>query len=633
MPFDASGVYTPASGATTAAAGDIIHSATWNNIHTDISNALTEIKQDRAVEIDSRATAIATSFVSSVNVVETQGYTTPGDGGGASYKRVSVQPTHGGKFQSVDGTWWEIVTNVEGVSVKAFGATGNGTTDDTAAIQAAIDYSDGGWVFIPVGTYSVSQVSRLTSTTDVFRNGMKIRGQGRGSHLVARTSNKAVLLWDVGYVPNGTITPALKFTRGSEVHSILITQAGGLTTVDGIKLTAAWNVLFRDVWIEGMSGHAIHVPFRSDIYAAISDYWQCFCLDFQQCRFSECTDWGVYFNGGQSPGLWRMQYCTIANNSGGGLYNTTGHFIFTDNLIVTNGSYLGNGGHLNDSTIEGAGLVATIERNEYDTNFEYHLKLVRARNWRVSQNRFLSQTFNSNTGFVFTSGSAFMRPDLQIVLGDGTTHEVWNSLFEANYHRTITGAGPTTAAVYAYIMFPGSTGVQRNRFVNNELGFRDGVNLNSSGMDRYNGINVDGDANSIVDGNLVGLSASASAVTAITGSATTITFGTEQYDTHTAFVSPTFTTPHRARYRIASTIMIAGLASGNVVTLGIYVNGSATRTSLYTAGGLANESFNTTADLVLAESDLITIRASQTNGANKNTDASTGTRLSITQIN
>lgn len=45
MPFAATGVYTPASGATTAAAGDVIHSATWNAIFTDITSALTLLGQ------------------------------------------------------------------------------------------------------------------------------------------------------------------------------------------------------------------------------------------------------------------------------------------------------------------------------------------------------------------------------------------------------------------------------------------------------------------------------------------------------------------------------------------------------------------------------------------------------------
>lgn len=41
MPFAATGVYTPASGATDAAPGDLIRSATWDAIFVDITAALT----------------------------------------------------------------------------------------------------------------------------------------------------------------------------------------------------------------------------------------------------------------------------------------------------------------------------------------------------------------------------------------------------------------------------------------------------------------------------------------------------------------------------------------------------------------------------------------------------------------
>jgi polygalacturonase len=60
------------------------------------------------------------------------------------------------------------------VSVKDFGAVGNGTTDDTAAIQAAIDYLNpyvysspmnynqgGGTVYFPAGNYLVSSTIKL----------------------------------------------------------------------------------------------------------------------------------------------------------------------------------------------------------------------------------------------------------------------------------------------------------------------------------------------------------------------------------------------------------------------------------------------------------------------------------------
>ena len=43
MPFDNTGLYTPTSGALTAAASQVISSAVWNAIFTDISAALTQL--------------------------------------------------------------------------------------------------------------------------------------------------------------------------------------------------------------------------------------------------------------------------------------------------------------------------------------------------------------------------------------------------------------------------------------------------------------------------------------------------------------------------------------------------------------------------------------------------------------
>lgn len=59
------------------------------------------------------------------------------------------------------------------VSVRDFGAVGDGVTDDTAAIQAAIN---AGSIFVPDGTYLVSSVT-------VSANGRAIVGQSKNAIL------------------------------------------------------------------------------------------------------------------------------------------------------------------------------------------------------------------------------------------------------------------------------------------------------------------------------------------------------------------------------------------------------------------------------------------------------------------
>lgn len=61
----------------------------------------------------------------------------------------------------------------EVVSVKDFGAAGNGTTDDYAAFQAALDAAGSGSLHVPSGTYRIGTALQVTAT-----NGLRVCGDG-----------------------------------------------------------------------------------------------------------------------------------------------------------------------------------------------------------------------------------------------------------------------------------------------------------------------------------------------------------------------------------------------------------------------------------------------------------------------
>lgn len=86
-----------------------------------------------------RTAAAAATISVATQFVTTFGYATNGDGGGGRYAKVGSEPTHGGKFQSADGAWWELREFY--ARPKMFGALLDGTTDDLAALQLWVNYS------------------------------------------------------------------------------------------------------------------------------------------------------------------------------------------------------------------------------------------------------------------------------------------------------------------------------------------------------------------------------------------------------------------------------------------------------------------------------------------------------------
>jgi hypothetical protein len=134
------------------------------------------------------------------------------------------------------------------VSVKDFGAVGNGVTDDTAAIQAAIDSvfnTGGGTVYLPTGTYLVSSIVKnwIGAVT------VRIAGAGKRATKIKKKS--------------GTTTPILNFSSDisvidtySELCDLWLEGLGSATEA-GLRVTdwARWTL--RNVLIES-TNKALH---------------------------------------------------------------------------------------------------------------------------------------------------------------------------------------------------------------------------------------------------------------------------------------------------------------------------------------------------------------------------------------
>lgn len=133
-----------------------------------------------------------------------------------------------------------------GVSVLEYGAVGDGTTDDTLAIQAALDQAD--LVTIPAGTYKIA-------TLNITRSGVTLRGDGRGATTLLSTTG-APLVTAVG--------PVGDFLR--DVHLSDMTLIGNsLSNQIGISLMRVRDSSISTVRATMMGNNAINVFESRDV--------------------------------------------------------------------------------------------------------------------------------------------------------------------------------------------------------------------------------------------------------------------------------------------------------------------------------------------------------------------------------
>jgi len=150
------------------------------------------------------------------------------------------------------------------VSVKDFGAVGDGTTDDTVAIQAASDRIKaraGGWVYFPVGTY------KITSGLTVDTVGVCWRGAGRKSILKNFSTSASTLAINVGSaIDSKIIVRDLAITANTTSSGAAVTVTNGnRIKVEGVAValhrsgiitSAVTEAQVRDCTVESTDDNA-----------------------------------------------------------------------------------------------------------------------------------------------------------------------------------------------------------------------------------------------------------------------------------------------------------------------------------------------------------------------------------------
>jgi hypothetical protein len=136
------------------------------------------------------------------------------------------------------------------VKAAAYGATGDGVTNDTAAVQAAINAlpANGATLFFPAGTYLINTAALTGLVT-----GTKVLGEGRTASNV-QVSSGTHNLWSLASGINKITFESITFQMYSGGGHIFA-PAGSVNTMNVIDVACVQNNPAKSIWLQPDAGY------------------------------------------------------------------------------------------------------------------------------------------------------------------------------------------------------------------------------------------------------------------------------------------------------------------------------------------------------------------------------------------
>lgn len=260
--------------------------------------------------------------------------------------------------------------------VKAYGAVGNGTTDDTAAIQAALDACalTGGRVYAPRGTYRItSSLTWAPAGAEAF--GLTLVGDGMEATIFEHAISNGPLV-DVQCATTGG------FVYGGEIGGFRIQSTANPNGAIGLRMQSCWLSTIRNVRIEGLSSDAIQIVLdQSDDSDGTSN------LVIEHCYLTGNGGYGINVNAvedGIAVGHLHVRHSFITSNAGGGVrwIGLVGRF--EHNSIAWNAGTGGFYAPYNGTVSQ----VLIFDGNECDSNLDTNMYIEGLVCGRITENQF-----------------------------------------------------------------------------------------------------------------------------------------------------------------------------------------------------------------------------------------------------
>lgn len=281
-------------------------------------------------------------------------------------------------------------TSSDFINVKNFGAIGNGVADDTAAVQAALDYAYGRPVYAPAGTYKITSPITSYNASLVKRPGVVLYGDGPGITIFDNQVASGYC-FDFNHSVGSTTYANQVWSDSSSIKNLTILGNASIASSSGIKVRGLWNLVFDQVVIKNHTLYGFHADvdpaYNPDMTASVS-------MAFRNCWISY-NKIGMY-----SPQSQAMPACTCTNvyvfwNTDAGIIMSSGIFKMAACGISFNGySYSGDfspslsyGGFINP-LVNGCPSGISFEGCEFDGNKPQQIYSALSSGMKITHGRF-----------------------------------------------------------------------------------------------------------------------------------------------------------------------------------------------------------------------------------------------------
>jgi hypothetical protein len=154
-------------------------------------------------------------------------------------------------------------------------------TDDTAAIQAAINFADGRPVYMPAGTYRLNTgLTRNITPSGVFGPGLAMIGDGPDKTILdfRGTSSAAISV---------SSTTLNKFVMWVTLEKFTITTTGAPAGSIGVQLRSVYMAWLHQLWIRNMTADGVKIVMTD------GDQDGSNMVTLERCRIENCGGWGI----------------------------------------------------------------------------------------------------------------------------------------------------------------------------------------------------------------------------------------------------------------------------------------------------------------------------------------------------